>query len=47
MIPKIRYEEKEKLKARVMARSQLTNDEVTAKVKDIIAGSPWGRRSRP
>ena len=37
MIPKIRYEEKEKLKARVMARSQLTNDEVTAKVKDIIA----------
>ena len=37
MIPKIRYEDTEALKARVMARSQLTNDEVTAKVKDIIA----------
>ena len=37
MIPKIRYEEAEALQARVMARSQLTNDEVTARVKEIIA----------
>ena len=37
MIPIIRYEDAERLKARVMARSQLTNDEVTARVKEIIA----------
>ncbi len=37
MIPVIRYEEAEALKARVMNRSQLTNDEVTARVKEIIA----------
>ncbi len=37
MIPVIRYEDTAALKARVMARSQLTNDEVTVRVKEIIA----------
>ncbi len=37
MIPMIRYEDAASLKERVMSRSQLTNDEVTARVKEIIA----------
>ena len=37
MIPVIRYEDAEALKGRVMARSQLTNEAVTEKVKTIIA----------
>ena len=36
MIPVIRYEDAEALKARVMDRSQLTNEAVTEKVKAII-----------
>lgn len=37
MIPIIKYEDAAALKTRVMARSQLTNDEVTGRVKEIIA----------